>query len=112
MRIIYESYDGSQFNSEEECLTYENSLKHSDLFSIVFFDRLDRPYTIRKDNMYDDEVYYRSEKIEIHNKKELNDLLWLSEECGWCEFEQITSIGSWIRLQSNISQEGIWKRSS
>jgi len=107
MKILYQSNDGLIFDSEFLCLNHENSLIHSALFSIVFYDKTNTPYKIRKENLYDDEVYQQCEKVIIHNHEELDDFMWLAEECGWCEFEDINSIGTWIRKTNNFN-EGKW----
>ena len=109
MKILYQSNDGLIFNSEFLCLNHENSLIHPFLFSIVFYNKTDTSYKIRKENLYDDEVYLECEKVIIHNREELDDFMWLVEECGWCEFEDINSIGTWIR-KTNDFDEGEWEK--
>ena len=109
MKILYQSNDGLIFDSEFLCLNHENSLIHSSLFSIVFYNKTNTPYKIRKENLYDDEIYQQCEKVIIHNHEELDDFIWLAEECGWCEFGNINSIGTWIR-KTNDFNEGRWER--
>ena len=53
------------------------------------------------DNIFSDDIYYYCWKITVHNIDELNDLIWLTDYCGWCEFEQITEPGTWERRIDN-----------
>ncbi len=109
MKILYQSNDGLIFDSESLCLNHENSLIHSALFSIVFYNKTNTPYKIEKKDIYNDEVYQQCEKVIIHNNKELDDFMWLAEECGWCEFEDINSTGTWIR-KTNSFNRGEWEK--
>lgn len=107
MKILYQSDDGLIFDSEFLCLAHENALIYSSLFSIVFYNKDNISYKIKEANIYDDEVYEQCEKVVIHNNEELKDFIWLAKECGWCEFKQINSIGTWIR-KTNDFNRGFW----
>lgn len=97
MRIIYEAEDGTRFDNEEECLSYELAIDSTDLDNIIFYDEYDLGYHINKKNIYDDNIYNNCESIYIHNEAELNALLKLAKDCGWCEFETFTEPGYWVR---------------
>ena len=107
MKIWYESEDGVFFDDEDDCYVHEQKQKHNHLNTIIFFDENDKQYTIGE-NIFDEEIYQKAEKIIIHSLEELADLLWLSVENGWCEFEQIKKIGTWIRKENGF-RDGIWK---
>ena len=47
-------------------------------------------------------------KINIHSQEELNDLLWLAREAGWCEFEDFTEPGIWVR--KNNEYDALWTK--
>ena len=110
MDIIYRAFDGKDFNNEEECLNYENSIIHPNLFTIHFFNKdTKEDYYINKDDIYDDQVYYKADKIIIHNKDEYEDFAWLAKECGWIEFDDINTFGLWERKCHNgILSDGFW----
>ena len=81
MRILYESEDGLLFDDENDCYNYEASQKHCHLKTIAFFDEAGNQYSVEND-IFNDEVYQKAETVIIHDTDELNDLLWLAEECG------------------------------
>ena len=49
MKIIYIAEDGTQFDDEFECESYEGKLNHPYLKNIVFYDIKDNFYTIGDD---------------------------------------------------------------
>lgn len=110
MKIWYVAIDGTLFDNEDECASYEAEFNHSNLKNINFYSKIkDKyyPYSLNLKCIYDDGLYQDCDKIIIHNTNELADLLWLAEECGWCEFnEQISSPGTWIRHEEDGN--GYW----
>lgn len=110
MKVLYESFDGKIFDSEEECLSYEASAEHRHLKDIQLYQKIKNEYFeyhISPYFIYDDNYYQSCDKIVIHNEDELKDLHWLAIDCGWCEFsDQITSVGTWIRSEQD--GEGFW----
>ena len=109
MKIIYEAFDGKQFETEDECYSYEAFYEHPYLHSIVFYDKNDNKYLIGND-IFVDSIYQEAEKIRIHNENEIKDLLWLADQCGWCEFEDITEPGFWIRKELNFLGDAEWEK--
>ena len=97
MEILYKAFDGMIFKDEEECIDYENIMLHPNLFTIKFLDENENPYYICKEDIYDDDIYQKAEMVTIHSEDEYKDFLWLTEECGWGEFMDITSPGVWKR---------------
>lgn len=109
MRIIYEANDGKQFDTSNECEEYEAILAHPSVLNVDFYDINNTQYKIDKDYFFDDGVYQRSEKITIHNKQELDDFMWITYECGWFEYDEIVSEGTWVRF---VDESGMpyWKK--
>ena len=100
MKVIYEAIDGKQFDNEYDCEMYEGKLAHPHLEGITFFTKDCALPIAFKEDIFDDELYNTCEAIWIHSKEELADLQWLTEETGWCEFEQLTEPGFWVRCES------------
>ena len=110
MRVIYEAYDGRQFDDEFECEDYEFSLNHPHLFGIVLYDEDGKEYCFNRFYVSNEDNYFSCEKVIIHDDQELVDFHCLSTNCGWCEFsEQIDSPGTWVRYKDKITN-GIWKK--
>lgn len=107
MRIIYEAYDGKQFEDEDECLNYEYGFKHPNLFCIKFYNVNEEQIFLNKDNVFDDNIYFNCEKIEIPENAFL-DFEDLYACCGWCEFEQIAAPGKWKRVVPEGQIDGKW----
>ena len=109
MREIYEAYDGTRFDNEDDCWWYENAHYHKDIFNIKFLDINNNELHLTYDyDINEDVVYQTSEKVIIDNIKQVKDLHDISDECGWCEFNQITSPGTWIRTEDEM-KNGVWK---
>lgn len=110
MKIWYEAIDGAMFDAEEYCLSHEATINHRFLKDIILYQKIKNEYVKYHINpffIFDDNCYQSCDKIIIHNEDELNDLHWLAEECGWCEFnEQISSPGTWIRHEEDGN--GYW----
>lgn len=95
---IYEAFDGKRFEDEEKCINYEGIHFHTGLFRITFVNNSGNfIYTIDKNNIFNDDIYQKCEEIYIPDEESLKDLLWLAEECGWCEFENLSKLGHWKR---------------
>ena len=92
MRTVYIADDGTQFDNEYECETYEFNLTISD-HNLKFYDAggtlLDYPIT-------DSRIYNLSDKVIVPDEQSLNVLRKVSYANGWCEFDYIDSIGEWI----------------
>ena len=102
---MYEAFDGKIFKEEEECFNYECEKLHSKLFNITFWDENNNVYFINKDDVCNDSTYDKCEKLSIPIDS-FEDFVWLTEECGWYEFTQISQPGIWKREVHN--HHGIW----
>ena len=110
MKIIYQAFDGRNFDNKEKCEIYEFKKLYPNLFTIDFYDAENKLFHLskEKDDLWDDATYYMAEKVKIHNVAELSDFLLLAKEAGWCEFEeQINDIGLWERTEDEV-KNGIW----
>ena len=107
---LYEAFDGKIFDNEDDCAVYEAVKLHSNLFHITFIDKDNKPYGINPIWPFEDNTYNHCEQINVPADA-FDDFKWLTEECGWCEFEQITKPGRWKRTiteESSIYDEGVW----
>ncbi len=108
MRIIYEAIDGNQFTTRDSCENYEAELVHPFYGEIIFYNKSGGSFRARHHAFFDPDIYQVCEKIEIHNKKEVDDLRWIAEQTGWCEFKQITEPGIWIRKGNGFG--AVWDK--
>lgn len=109
MRIIYEANDGKQFDTSSECEEYEAILAHPSVLNVDFYDINNTVYHIDRNNFFDDSVYQRAVKVIIHNRAEFDDFAWMTYECGWWEFDEIISDGSWMRFVDDVMNP-TWKK--
>lgn len=105
MKIWYESKDGIYFEDEDKCKAHEDKLNHPHLGTIIFFNLEGKQYSIG-DDIFDEDIYQKAEKVIIHNELELADFMWLVDETGWAEFNQIKEVGEWNRYEN--SWNGRW----
>ena len=114
MRIVYIAEDGTEFSNVWDCEEYEALLSHQEIYNIMFFDLMGNKTFIKHGDEFNDDLYNYAEKIIIRSQKELECLKWITDYCGWCEFEDITSPGVWIREENKEScgyiKDGKWKR--
>ena len=99
MKNLYQADDGTRFDNEWDCEDYENKLNHPYLKNIEFFTKEGHPYSMNDDNFLADSVYFKSEKMIVHNEDELKDLKWTINYCGWIEYTEITEPGIWERYE-------------
>lgn len=108
MRILYIADDGTEFDNEFDCEHYEEIKRHNKINDVEVYDADDN--RVLFDSVYNDAFYNNAEKIIIHTEEEVEDILWLAEYTGWCEFEQLTSVGTWVRRQEGWNGAGIWEK--
>lgn len=97
MKVVYIANDGTEFDDEWDCEVYEAGIEHAGLLDIEFYDVNDQLYQIDKLSVFDEWVYNKAEKVVIPTQKAYDDFAWLTEETGWCEWEDITEPGIWVR---------------
>lgn len=109
MKIIYEADDGTRFDDRFDCEFYEESKRHHHLKDVTFYDEEGKQYSIN-DDWTDDSIYNNCYGIDIHNKEELEDVIWLGKYMGWCEFyEFLNEPGHWIRKEDDMGN-GYWEK--
>ena len=112
MKIIYEADDGTRFDDRFDCEFYEETKRHHHLKDVTFYDKEGKPYSIDGngyDDWVDDRIYYECYGIDIHNDEELEDVIWLGEYTGWCEFyEFFNEPGHWMRKEDDMGN-GYWE---
>ena len=102
MRVVYIANDGTEFDDEWDCEVYEAGIEHAGLLDIEFYDVNEQLYQIDKLSIYDEWVYYKAEKVVIPTQKVYDDFAWLTEKTGWCEWEDITEPGIWVRHEDDL----------
>lgn len=92
MKILYVADDGTQFEDEWECTVYEWRLAHPHLSEIKFLNAAGEP--ILSDPL-EDITYNSTETVIVPNEEALQDLRDLTNYTGFCEYNDIDSIGTW-----------------
>ena len=113
MKVLYIADDGKQFDSDMECEEYEEKLKHPNMYGIIFSDEDNNEFSVSKEDPFNDDTYNKACKVVIHSEEELEDLKFLEEYCGWCEFGQITEPGTWVRFPLDSTapwRGGMWMK--
>ena len=102
MRVIYIADDGTQFDDEWECKSYEMRQNHPYCATIEYFNEAGNPLTIGEDitDAFDDRIYDFAWKVIIHNEEEFKDFCWLQDYHGWYDMECITGPGVWNYINS------------
>lgn len=109
MRVIFYAKDGTEFEDRWDCEAYEDYLDHPGLMKIVFQDSAYEDCSFKEyKDIHEDYTYLNSWYVTVHNEQEVSDLQWLASSGGWCEWEQITSPGTWKRTVVEETQEGKW----
>lgn len=110
MKTIYIADDDTTFDDYYECENYEESMKHPNLYYITFMDSAgeELDHSDFKDGIFDDLLYQECQSLIVHDDREVSDIQWLADYCGWSEFEEITSPGLWKR--EDAFWDGVWKK--
>ena len=64
MKIIYQAFDGKNFDNEEDCEIYEFKKIHQSLFTIDFYNEDGKRFHLSKnrDDLWNDSTYHLAEK--------------------------------------------------
>ena len=103
MRVVYIADDGKEFDDEFECEHHEWMLNHQNLKYIKIYDN--RTGELFDDIMTDD-AYNYGDKVVVQTECALNDLHDWATYSGYCYFNQITEVGTWVFNES----EGAYER--
>ena len=108
-KIIYVAIDGGEFDNEQECIDYENSLRMNGLCKSTLF--LDEHFNIMSaNNIIPEEVFY----IYVNNdddKKFINDFFtnnWCSSpfSTDYCQNVNLSQHSGWFYFDTNGDE---WK---
>lgn len=92
MRTIYIADDGTWFDDEFECEGYE-FLCNLPEDHLEFYSANGK---LMSGSPLDSHIYNFSEKIVIPDEISLEHLHKVADFCGWCEWDRIDSIGTWV----------------
>ena len=92
MRIIYEAFDGTQFNDEFECKDYEWKKDHEkSLCNLIFYDKNGKILN----NKLSEETYNKVMTINVLTTDAIKTLEDIGDYTGFCSYYDIDSIGEW-----------------
>ena len=105
MKIIYEAFDGTQFDDELKCVNYEWKLNHEkSLKDLIFYDKDGKVMT---DSKLSEDVYSKVMKIEVLSDYGVQTLKDIADYAGFCCYDVIDSIGVWTWNKENEKFEKI-----
>lgn len=92
MKIIYEAFDGTQFDNEFVCTDYEWAKNHTEgLRDIIFHGKNGEIYYDKlHENTYNNVMH-----IEILSEEGLKTLKDIADYTGFCCYYDVDSIGKW-----------------
>lgn len=94
MKIIYEAFDGKQFDDDYNCERYEFQKQVLDKTGIKVFDRRRR----KLPNLNFTGIHYETGgneyRVVVHDEKDLSDLKKIQRFTGM--YYNIDSVGTWI----------------
>ena len=93
MRTVYIADDGKEFDDEFECEHHEWMLNHPNLKYIKIYDN--RTGELFDDIMTDD-AYNYGDRVVVPTEFALKDLHDWASYSGYCYFNQITEVGTWV----------------
>lgn len=100
MRIIYIADDGKEFDDEWNCKFYEWRMEHIHLNDIRFYEKNGRLLT---SSPFSDLHYNKTETIIVPNEEALKDLHALAEYTGFCDYDSINEVGTWIHYYDGFN---------
>ena len=105
MKIIYESFDGKQFDDEFDCQDYEWKLNHEkSLKDLIFYD-IDNKIIL--DNKLSEDVYGKVMKIEVLSDYGVEAIKDIADYTGFCCYYAVDSTGIWTWNKENEKFEKI-----
>lgn len=106
MKILYVADDGTQFEDEWECTDYEWRLAHPHLSEIKF---LNAAGELLLSDPLEDITYNDTETVIVPNELALQELQDLTDYTGFCEYNDINSIGTWKHYDGSMGNCGFRK---
>ena len=94
MKIIYEAFDGTQFDNEFECEDYEWKLNHEEsLKDLIFYDKDGKVMT---DSKLSEDVYSKVMKIEVLSNYGVQALKDIADYTGFLCYDVVNEVGIWV----------------
>lgn len=106
MKMLYVADDGTQFENEWKCIDYEWRLAHPQLNEIKFLDAAGEPIL---SSPFEDITYNDTETVIVPSETALQTLQELADYTGFCEYNDINSIGTWNHYSNSLSDWGFRK---
>lgn len=92
MKIIYESFDGKQFDNEFDCKDYEWIKNHEKGFKdIIFYDKNGNIL----DNKLSSDTYNNVESIRIKSFEGVQTIKAIADYTGFYCYNDVNSVGYW-----------------
>lgn len=108
MKVIYEAFDGKQFDDEWDCEIYEFHKTVLERTGVKVYDK--RGHLLKNMNFNEEyDTYGAEHRVIVHNQKDLEDIKKVAKFTGlYCD---IDSTGVWIYVEDskNIFNSG-WKK--
>ena len=93
MKIIYEAFDGTQFDNEFECEDYEWKKNHEEsLKDLIFYDRKGKVMLGKK---LSEDVYNNVMKIEVLSNNAVKAIQDIADYTGFLCYGTINEVGVW-----------------
>lgn len=108
-KTFYVADDETVFTDKLKCEKYEEYLKHSAMYDIVFRSKYGTDFQINETDPYDDCTYQLAEGVILKNQDQVDALQFLAKECGWFEFKDLDSVGRWARFEDD-HRNPVWIR--
>ena len=108
MKIIYEAFDGKQFNDEWECETYEFNELILKRTGVKVYDK--RGFLLKNMNLNEEyDTDGKEHRVIVHNQKDLEDIKKVARFTGL--YYDIDSTGVWIYVEDSkdVFNSG-WKK--
>ena len=94
MKVIYEAFDGTQFDNEFSCEDYEWKLNHEEsLKDLIFYDKDEKVMT---DSKLSEDVYSKVMKIEVLSNYGVQALKDIADYTGFLCYDVVNEVGIWV----------------
>ena len=102
MKIIYEAFDGTQFDDEFKCEDYEWRKEHNEMLKDLTF--YDKDGKILEDKL-SEETYNKVMIIDVYNINALQAIQDIANYTGFLCYDAINSTGFWTWNEENSEFE-------
>ena len=93
MKIIYQAFDGTQFDNEFECEDYEWKKNHEEsLKNLIFYDKDGK---VMLGNKLSEDIYSKVMKIEALSNNAVQAIKDIANYTGFLCYSAIKEVGIW-----------------